>query len=325
MSKLTSQNTPLSDDGEGVWGLSEFFYKYKKEEDAPSFQQWGLVGPNVYQSFPSSKNTLPPGVYMVDMDRNTERIFFMRKDVKADESYRFSESVADDMLLEIDKFWKNHELFKKTGFLHRRGYLLYGPQGTGKSIILQQVMLDVVKRGGIVLLCGAPKIFDQALVTLRKTEPKRNIVCVFEDIDAIIDKFGEAELLAILDGANMVDRVLNLASTNYPEKLDRRIISRPRRFDQVIKVSPPNDKIREEYLIKKLPKKGINIKKWVEGTRGLSFAGVTEAIISVVCLGNGFEETIKKLKELETNSPSSGEFKEGGVGFGAKDKKDKEK
>jgi SpoVK/Ycf46/Vps4 family AAA+-type ATPase len=133
------------------------------------------------------------------------------------------------------------------------------------------------------------------------------MVCIFEDIDAIIKRYGEDLLLSVLDGSNMVDRVLNIGTTNYPEHLDKRIVSRPRRFDRVIKISAPNKKIRKEFLAKKLPK-GEDVEKWVRMTEGLSFAGMTEAIISVTCLGNKFEDTIKILTDLENGHPSSGDF-----------------
>jgi len=47
-----------------------------------------------------------------------------------------------------------------------------------------------------------------------------------------------------------VDKALNIASTNYPEKLDRRIISRPRRFDRILRIDAPDARVREAYLAK---------------------------------------------------------------------------
>ncbi len=42
------------------------------------------------------------------------------------------------------------------------------------------------------------------------------MVCIFEDIDAIVQEHGEDELLALLDGEARIDYVLNVATTNYP-------------------------------------------------------------------------------------------------------------
>ena len=44
------------------------------------------------------------------------------------------------------------------------------------------------------------------------------MICIFEDIDAIIQNYGDCVLLQWLDGHHQVDRVINLATTNYPER-----------------------------------------------------------------------------------------------------------
>ncbi len=105
----------------------------------------------------------------------------------------------------------------------------------------------------------------------------------------------------------MIDGVLNIATTNYPERLDKRLVSRPRRFDRVLKVDVPSDAVRKEFLKFKLPK-GSDIKEWVKKTKDMSLAAVTEAIISVTCLGNDLDDTIAILKSLEKDSPSSEDF-----------------
>jgi SpoVK/Ycf46/Vps4 family AAA+-type ATPase len=168
----------------------------------------------------------------------------------------------------------------------------------------------------MVLICDNPKYFAEGLAVARQVEPNRPIVCIFEDIDAIIKRYGEDQLLAILDGTDKIDKVLNIATTNYPEILDKRIISRPRRFDRVYKIPNPNAKLRAAFLKVKLPK-GSNVKKWTKDTDGLSFAAMTELIVSVFCLGNEVDATIAILKDMEKGHPNSEDFgtKEG-IGFG---------
>src|SRR5262249_5544417 len=80
----------------------------------------------------------------------------------------------------------------------------------------------------VAFFCGHPAVFIRCLELFRRVEPERPIVCVFEDIDAIIKYYGDSDLLQWLDGNHQVDQAGNLASTHYPEDLDRRIISPPR-------------------------------------------------------------------------------------------------
>lgn len=299
---------------EGVWSKDSLA---SAEDKAMRPSQWGLYHTDTFKALSVTRKALPAGAYTISRDNQDDQPLFFRKDVKADKSFILTEGVSVEMLKEIDEFWGRAQVFKDLGFLHSRGYLLYGAQGVGKSSIVQQIMASVIERGGIVFICGNPDFFMKGLKVFRQAEPDRPLVCVFEDIDAIIRKYGEDSLLSILDGANQVDRVLNIATTNYPESLDRRIISRPRRFDRVHKILAPSNKVRKDYLKSKLPK-GEDVNVWATATNGLSFAAMTEALISVLCLGNGFDETIRILKDMENGHPSSSDF--GQIGFGADDK-----
>ena len=309
------QRSPRTTGDDGTWDLDRV-----TDSKAPT-SQWGVVGPNTYKGFPATQVELPAGAYSITLDRNDDRAVFFRKTVKTDDIIDLEDSITAGMLREIEVFWNKLDKFKKMGFLHRRGYLLYGPQGTGKSSVVKQVMADVVSKGGLVFLCDNPKFLNQALITLRQTEPERQLVCVFEDVDALIGKYGEDELLSLLDGANMVSNVLNIATTNYPERLDRRIISRPRRFDRVIKVDIPVASLRLEFFKAELPKaSATTIAKLVANTEGLSMAALSEVLISVYCLGNSMKETIAILNRLEDDDPSSSEFGRGeDIGFDDKE------
>ena len=46
------------------------------------------------------------------------------------------------------------------------------------------------------------------------------------DLDAALAVYEESEVLNILDGVDQVDKVLFLATTNYPERLSARILDR---------------------------------------------------------------------------------------------------
>lgn len=308
-------NMPEQRSDDGVWNLDEV------EEKVADSTQWGLVGAKTYKGFPRTQKRLPAGVYSITLDRNDGKAIFVRREVATDDIIELEKGLTKTMLDEIKLFWRKEEQFKQLGFLHRRGYLLYGPQGTGKSSVVKQIMSDVVQKGGLVFLCDNPKFFNDALVTLRQAEPSRQVVCVFEDIDAIIARYGEDELLSVLDGANAIDHVLNVATTNYPERLDRRLVARPRRFDRVIKVGLPGENNRRQFLTARLPgKKGKardkEIEKLVSKTSDLSMAAMTELLISVYCLGNDVDDSVAILKALNTKNPSSSDFEKGGsIGF----------
>ena len=302
----------------GVWNINEL------EEKVIKPNQWGAVNSKTFKAVSVTHEKLPAGCYSIIQDNRDDQPIFIGKDIKNDDIFSFDGDLTTSLLTEIDGFWKKEDVFKKHGFLHRRGYLLYGAAGVGKSSLVWQVARDVIGRGGIVFVCNNPTFFTRGLATFRKVEPRRPIVCVFEDIDAIIAKYGETEILQLLDGDNQINRVINIATTNYPELLDKRIVARPRRFDRLYKISGPSESVRAQYLEKKL----TNHKdkdRWIKATKGLTFAALTESLISVLCLGNKLTDTIKILKDIENNDPKSSDFgtkKELGFGKSKKDDDD---
>lgn len=300
---------------EGIWDIEELEDKVIKPN------QWAAVGSKTFKAVSVTHNKIPAGCYSITMDRNDGSMIFTGKRIKIDDILSFKDGLTEKFLKEVNDFWSKQKVFKENGFLHRRGYLLYGSQGTGKSSIVWQVAQDVIKRDGVVFVCQNPEFFSKGLTVFRQVESERPIVCVFEDIDAIIHKYGETEILQLLDGDNQVDRVINIATTNYPELLDKRIVSRPRRFDRLYKILIPSDSVRIQFLKRKLPKTA-NQKDWINKTKGLSFAALTESLISVLCLGNDLNETVEILKDIESKEPKSSDFGKSKVGFNSDDDDD---
>ncbi len=280
--------------------------------------QWKVAMPGVYESCGTTHRRLPAGAYGCSLNQYGEPQLLV-KDLQVDDLIDFANSLPAQILTEIENFWALGEKFQRYGYLHRRGYLLYGPQGSGKSSVVHQVVHRIIKAGHVAVFCEHPGVLTRTMELFRKIEPERPLVCMFEDIDAIIELHGDSELLQWLDGSHQINKVINIATTNYPERLDRRIVSRPRRFDRIIKIEAPVAHIRQEYLSKKLPElHGPELARWVELTDGLSFAALAELVISVACLGNSLEDTVEVLRMLDDQRPSSREFERpGAMGFGA--------
>jgi hypothetical protein len=280
--------------------------------------QWTGHGPDRYHACEKTWNILPGGVYTIDMDEG--KIIFCNQPINIDSLFYFTDSIGDEVIREIETFWNAADLYAQRGFRHRRGYMLYGPQGSGKSSIVQQTIARITERGGIVFLCTcAPSLLNQALQNFRLVEASRSVLCIFEDIDSIISSHGDKDILSLLDGESQIDFVLNLATTNYPERLDKRIVSRPRRFDRIIKVEMPPAGVRREYLKAKLEDASqIEIEHLVRESEGLSFAAMAEIIISVKCLGNDLNETLTILREMNKRKPDSREYDNREMGFGGR-------
>jgi hypothetical protein len=275
--------------------------------------QFTISAPGQFQICGRTLRQLPAGAYTCLVDNCWNPLYQIR-DLQVDELIDFPDSLPSRILHEVDRFWDQGERFARLGFLHRRGYLLYGKQGSGKSSLIHQIIARLLAQGHVAFFCQHPSYFVRCMERFRAVEPERPIVCVFEDIDAIIQNYGDSDLLQWLDGNHQVNKAVNLASTNYPEKLDRRIIARPRRFDRVLRIEAPDARLRSAYFARKLPDLGADDRQhWVRLTEGLPFAALAELIISVCCLGHELEATIALLKSLDEHEPSSKEFASNGV------------
>jgi len=274
--------------------------------------QWTQRSPGTFNVCGQTRQALPAGAYQCETDYNGTP-FFQKRDLQVDELIDFPGSLPAKIIAEIDRFWDLGYRYSQLGFLHRRGYLLYGKQGGGKSSLIHQVIGRVVASGEVAFFCKEPSAFITCMEKFREVEPDRPMLCVFEDIDAIIYHHGEDDLLQWLDGNNQIDRAVNLASTNYPERLDARIVSRPRRFDRILRIESPSAELRQRFMQRKLPEQTeAERAQWVELTGGMTFAAMAELVISVNCFGDSLTESVERLRRLDKNPPSSEEFAEEG-------------
>ena len=267
---------------------------------------------NDHKKFYPASSTVPcllPGIYDIEID-NMKGLYFHRIEVKTDGLIRFPETNSEKVIEEISKFWEREAIFKKYKLNYKRGIFLHGPAGSGKSSTIQLVCSDVIERNGVVFKFSNAGLFCEGIRTFREIQPDTPVVVLMEDIDSIVESNNESDILNILDGVDQVEKVVYLATTNYPERLGQRILNRPRRFDKRFRMGHPRSESRKIYfnhLIDKetQDKHQIDIEKWVDDTENMSIAHLKELFISVCILGNSYEESIATLRKMVESIPSS--------------------
>jgi SpoVK/Ycf46/Vps4 family AAA+-type ATPase len=265
---------------------------------------------------------VPAGVYELDYNTSIGSHTLKKQPFKTDELYQLPSPEIIDILKDIESFWNKTDVYRKYNFVHKRGILMYGEPGCGKSGIIQILANKLMELDGIVINIKSQNDIDHFIdfmPTFRKIEPNRPLVVILEDIDALAgeDRYHTSQLLNILDGVKQIEGVVYIATTNYPEKLQERLTNRPSRFDRRYKIDLPNVEIRHSYITNKLNEEDlakIDIDEWVKRTDGMSLSHLKEVVISVVVMGRTFEETMDSLEELK-KAPKVKETKK--MGFGS--------
>ena len=259
--------------------------------------QWLLLGDDRFYPASLTLDSLPVGTYSIDLDNNGNPIY-RRIRVVTDQLIRFPDTRSDAVIASIKKFWASKEQFAALGQIHKRGVLLWGPPGSGKTATLMLLCQDLQMAGGITILCGHPGATSIGLRQLRKIEADRPLICIMEDLDEMVAHHGESHLLNLLDGENQVDNVCFVATTNYPDRLDPRFVNRPSRFDEVIKIDMPSAEARRIYLESKVQDRlsAEELSQWVADTDKMSLAHLRELIVSVFAMDVPYDQVIRRLK-----------------------------
>ncbi|GFR88321.1 mitochondrial chaperone BCS1 [Elysia marginata] len=152
--------------------------------------------------------------------------------------------LSEHILSDIQEFINNPKWYLDRGIPYRRGYLLYGPPGCGKSSYIM-ALAGALDYSICVLNLSDKGMSDDRLSHLLTNAPEQSII-LLEDIDAaFVSRDLAAEnpvvyqgmgrltlsgLLNALDGVASTEARILFMTTNYIDRLDKALI-RPGRVD----------------------------------------------------------------------------------------------
>jgi len=277
---------------------------FDPEDSANSnkMQQWQTPDGSKYFPAGVTSTKLPPGFYEAKFEHQRGH-FFEKIDIRTEGLLRFPETNSDKVISDIKKFWDREDKYKKHNLSYKRGIILWGPPGSGKSCTIQIVLQDVIERGGVAVKFDNPDYYLECIRMFREIQPDTPLVTLMEDIDSILEEWSESEVLNILDGVERTEKVVYIATTNYPEQLGDRIINRPSRFDKRFKMPHPGAASRRLYFEhlftpELVEEYSIDIEKWIKDTKNMSIAHLKELFLSVCVFDESYENTISVLSEM---------------------------
>ena len=157
------------------------------------------------------------------------------------ESVVLSDGKGDRLLADARSFLQSQDWYAERGIPWRRGYLLYGPPGNGKTSLARSIASELEMDFGIVNL-GDRWISDAVLMKLLAENSRsvlllEDIDCIFEkrDADQVSDGITFSGLLNALDGIGAAEGRILFMTTNRIERLDSALI-RPGRIDMKVEI-----------------------------------------------------------------------------------------
>jgi len=216
------------------------------------------------------------------------------------------EAVKQELREAVEWPLKYADVFEKLQTRAPKGVLLFGPPGTGKTMLAKAVANEsecnfIAVKGPELLSKWVGESEKGVREIFRKARQASPSIIFFDEVDALVPKRGTyagsshvtesvvSQILTELDGMEELKNVTVLAATNRPDMLDEALL-RPGRLERHIYVPVPDEdsrkKIFEVYLGSAVAilAKDVSTDEMVKQTEGYVGADI-EAIVREAKMG----------------------------------------
>jgi len=184
-------------------------------------------------------------------------------------------------------FGRQQQKLRAAGRHLKRGILLHGSPGTGKTLTAMYLAGQMSDRTILVLTGRAVTLIPQSCAMARLLQPS---MLILEDVDLVAEERTQLqdaclpllfELLNEIDGLADDADVIFLLTTNRPDLLEPALAARPGRVDQAVELPLPDAASRRRLFA--LYGQGLSVRvdrldEFVERTDGVSAAFIRELL-----------------------------------------------
>ena len=304
---ITFENRVLYFPGHDV-AIAQLSFYTQSETSWPEFQCYAKSVEDAYGFLEAMDELLRRMLmnnitFLVDTEEGVRRRNFSTHAIIERSEVILDELIKRDIFRSIDEFFKEDgQFFREYGIPYKRGILLYGSPGNGKTTLVKSITGSTeapVVYWQITEYTNSATIQEVFSIVSRLAPA----ILVIEDIDSM-PEYTRSVFLNTLDGTQAREGLFVIGTTNYPEKIDPALINRAGRFDRAYEIPSPTQNLRKAYL-QKLDIKNISSESQLADmatrTKGLSISQLNELYMSSALNWHydGDSAYIKRIEELQ--------------------------
>lgn len=224
------------------------FHKGNQNEDEISF--FVIVSEKNYENYVQLRNQFD--AWVQERDRSNLQIRVIdgedipyTKDASWDELF-LPEEIKLELKDLVENFLASQDFYQKSKIPWKRGILLFGQPGNGKTSIIRTIISEYNFKP-VTFVPGANA--EALRETFSYAEEQNPSLLYVEDLDSLIENgLDISTFLNLLDGISAKNGLLVIATANNVKKLKANITRRPSRFDRKFEIPLPNQEMAYIYL-----------------------------------------------------------------------------
>jgi hypothetical protein len=224
------------------------FHKGNQQEDEISF--FVIVSEKNFEKYAELRNQFDDWVQ--DRDRSNLHI----RVIEGDDIPYTKDHTWDDLFLPsgikdeirglVENFLASQEFYVKNRIPWKRGILLYGKPGNGKTSLIRTIISHYNFKPVTIVPEANNEAVREAFTYAEEQSPS---LLYFEDLDSLLEKsIDTSSFLNLMDGISAKNGLLIIATANDVKKLKSNITDRPSRFDRKFEIPLPNTEMAYIYL-----------------------------------------------------------------------------
>jgi hypothetical protein len=211
-----------------------------------------IVSAKNYQGYLNLRNDYEQWIVKQDRDNLHIRVID-GEDISYDRDQSWDniflpQTLKSEIVSLVENFLNNRQFYQDNHIPYKRGVLLFGPAGCGKSSIIR----TIISLYDFKPITIAPWSSDDGLYeAFSYAESQSPALLYFEDLDSLLMNGVElSTILNLLDGIETKDGIFIMATANNIHRLPSNLTDRPSRFDRKLLIPLPDATMATKYLHK---------------------------------------------------------------------------